>query len=410
MPSNPDSHFKRPLRFGRGSVAGAVLSRALKNLASGTLAVELPGGEHIERVAARPGPSAVLILHRWRAVRRLMTGGQLGFAEAYIDGDWSSPDLASLVELVAVNQDHLAATLVPAHLPRLLALLQHWTRANTKRGSRRNIEAHYDLGNEFYAAWLDRDMSYSSAFFRRGDETLEDAQAEKQSLVMRHLALTGGERVLEIGCGWGGLAERLIREAGCHVTGVTLSPAQLEHASRRLALAGLESRADLRLQDYRDLVGTFDRIVSIEMLEAVGAAYWPVYFARLRDCLDQGGRAVLQVITIAERYYDNYRRDPDFIQRHIFPGGMLPSVTVLRRQIDDAGLCLRSMQHFGQSYAATLAEWQRRFQHAWPSLRLLGFDDAFKRKWEYYLAYCEGGFRAGAIDVGLYELTHAVAS
>jgi cyclopropane-fatty-acyl-phospholipid synthase len=401
----------RPRRlFGRGSVAKALLLRLISALAAGRLVIELPTGERIEQVAPRPGPQGALVLHRWRAVRRLLVDGQLGFAEAYIDGDWTSPDLASLVELAARNQDELGVTLLGTHLPRLLARVRHRARANTRRGSRRNIVAHYDLGNDFYAAWLDRGMSYSSGVFRGGAATLEAAQDAKQALVMQALRLQGGERVLEIGCGWGGLAERLIREAGCHVTGLTLSPAQLDHARLRLRDAGLQESADLRLQDYRDVGGTFDRIVSIEMLEAVGAEYWPVYFARLRDRLAAGGSAVLQVITIAERYYETYRRTPDFIQRHIFPGGMLPSVAVLRSQAEGAGLAVRSMQHFGQCYAATLAEWQTRFQAAWPRLRLQGFDDGFKRKWEYYLAYCEGGFRAGAIDVGLYELTHAGAA
>jgi cyclopropane-fatty-acyl-phospholipid synthase len=400
------------LLLGRASVSGRLLHGLIQCLAAGHLTIVTPSGDRIGNDARSPGPEATLVLHNWRLVRRLLAEGQIGFAEAYMDGDWTSPDLAALIELFALNQDALNRTLMGTRFSRLLVRLQHRKRANTRRGSRRNIEAHYDLGNDFYAAWLDRDMSYSSAFYAPEAGTgqalsLEAAQRAKQDLVMSRLALAGGEHVLEIGCGWGGLAERLIVENGCHVTGLTLSPSQLDHARARLEQAGLAGRHDLRLQDYRDVEGRFDRIVSIEMLEAVGAEYWPVYFARLRQCLARSGRAVLQVITIAERYYDSYRRDPDFIQRHIFPGGMLPSVGVLRTQIEEAGLTLRSVQHFGDSYAATLAEWQRRFQLAWPRLRGLGFDDGFKRKWEYYLAYCEAGFRAGSIDVGLYELTHS---
>jgi cyclopropane-fatty-acyl-phospholipid synthase len=383
-----------------------LLQRLMNQMALGSITVQTPAGERLDHVAKHPGPHANLVIHRWRAVRRLLLDGQIGFGESYMDGDWSSPDLTALIELAALNQDQLADTFVGTRIARLIERLRHGARANTRRRSKRNIEAHYDLGNDFYAAWLDRGMSYSSGLYTSGCQSLEAAQDAKQARVIERLALKGGERVLEIGCGWGGLAERLIRECGCHVTGLTLSPAQLEHARLRLERSA-PGRHDLRLQDYRDVAGVFDRIVSIEMLEAVGADYWPLYFDRLRGCMAEGGRAVLQVITIAERYYDSYRRDPDFIQRHIFPGGMLPSVEQLRAQINRAGLALRSAEHFGASYAATLAEWRRRFDDAWPRLHPLGFDERFRRKWEYYLAYCEAGFRAGSIDVGLYEVCHA---
>jgi cyclopropane-fatty-acyl-phospholipid synthase len=389
------------------NLSSLFLRRLLEQMALGSLTVHTPGQGRIDHIAPEPGPHAVLFIRRWRAMRRLLLDGQIGFAESYIDGEWSSPDLTALIELAAVNQDALAQTFAGTRIARLIERWRHATRANTKPRSRRNIEAHYDLGNAFYAAWLDRGMTYSSGLYQSGCTSLEAAQDAKQARVIERLGLEGGERVLEIGCGWGGLAERLIRECGCHVTGLTLSPAQLEHARLRLENAGLSGRHDLRLQDYRDVAGTFDRIVSIEMLEAVGAEYWPLYFDRLRDCLAEGGRAVLQVITIAERYYESYRRDPDFIQRHIFPGGMLPSVELLTAQINRAGLGLRSVEHFGASYAATLAEWRRRFDSAWPHLHPQGFDESFRRKWEYYLAYCEAGFRAGSIDVGLYEVCHA---
>jgi cyclopropane-fatty-acyl-phospholipid synthase len=382
------------------------LRRLMNQLVLGSITVQAPGGDTLNHVAAQPGPHATLVIHRWRAVRRLLLDGQIGFGESYMDGDWSSPDLTALIELAALNQDAMADTFLGTRLARLIERIRHAARANTKWRSRRNIEAHYDLGNEFYAAWLDRGMTYSSGLYEPGCQSLEAAQDAKQRRVIERLGLQGGERVLEIGCGWGGLAERLIRECGCHVTGLTLSPAQLEHARLRLEHIA-PGRHDLRLQDYRDVAGVFDRIVSIEMLEAVGADYWPVYFDRLRDCLAERGRAVLQVITIAERYCASYRRDPDFIQRHIFPGGMLPSVEQLRIQINRAGLALRSVEHFGASYAATLAEWRRRFDEAWPRLHPLGFDERFRRKWEFYLAYCEAGFRAGSIDVGLYEVCHA---
>jgi len=411
-PPPPRSYFsgKSATRFPRrASIYGRFLQRLLERFDIGRVTLHLPDGEIVDWAGSKPGPHGVLVLHRWHAVRRLVFGGRLGFAEAYIDGDWSSPDLATLIEYAALNQDSAEAALAGTRLHRLFARLQHFTRANTKTGSRRNIVAHYDLGNDFYAAWLDSGMTYSSALFTPPEISLECAQEEKQARVLQGLALQGGERVLEIGFGWGGLAERLIREAKCHVTGLTLSPAQLEHARDRLRRGGLDGQHDLRLQDYRDVKGVFDRIVSIEMLEAVGAEYWATYFSRLGECLAEGGRAVLQVITIAEHYCEGYRREPDFIQRHIFPGGMLPSISELRAQIDQAGFVLQVAENFGASYAATLREWQKRFQIAWPSIRFQGFDERFKRKWEYYLAYCEAGFRAGSIEVGIYELTRAAS-
>jgi len=406
----PRGVFSDPLSTalpGRLSISGRFLRRLLEKFDVGRITIGLPNGERVEHAGTVPGPHGVLLLANWRGVRRLVFGGRLGFAEAYMDGDWSSPDLAALIECAARNQDAAAESLTGARIRRFIERLRHVARANTRRGSKRNIVAHYDLGNDFYAAWLDRGMTYSSALFTLPGLSLEAAQEAKQARVIDALDLRGGERVLEIGCGWGGLAERLIREAQCHVTGLTLSPAQLGHAQARLSAGGLDGRHDLRLQDYRDVRGVFDRIVSIEMLEAVGAEYWPTYFARLRECLAERGRAVLQVITIAERYYESYRAEPDFIQRHIFPGGMLPSGAILRAQIEHAGLVLRSVEQFGESYAVTLGEWQKRFQSAWPKLRAQGFDERFRRKWEYYLAYCEAGFRAGAIDVGLYEVSHA---
>jgi cyclopropane-fatty-acyl-phospholipid synthase len=401
-PHKPRTYFPRRRR---ASLSGRFLQKLLQRFDIGRITMHLPDGETVDWTGHQPGPHGVLLLHRWRAVRRLVFSGRLGFAEAYVDGEWSSPDLATLIEYAALNQDSAQAALAGTRLHRLLARLKHLARANTKRGSKRNIVAHYDLGNEFYSAWLDRGMTYSSALFTEPGLSLERAQEAKQARVLAGLALQGGERVLEIGFGWGGLAERLINEARCHVTGLTLSPAQLRHAQDRLQQGGMDGRHDLRLQDYRDIKGVFDRIVCIEMLEAVGIDYWPVYFERLRECLAEGGRAVLQVITIAEQYCDGYRREPDFIQRHIFPGGMLPSVAELRAHIEQAGLVLQAAEHFGASYAATLREWQNRFQAAWPKLSFQGFDDRFKRKWEYYLAYCEAGFRAGSIDVGIYELT-----
>jgi cyclopropane-fatty-acyl-phospholipid synthase len=387
----------------RGNWLGRLfLTRLLRQIALGRLTVRLPSGEELVGAGPGSGPEATLFLHRWRALRQLVLGGDVGFAEAFMDGDWSSPDLPALIELAARNQDALGDSITGTTAMRLVNRVAHEWHANTKRGSRRNIVSHYDLGNDFYESWLDRGMSYSSALFTEPHQSLEEAQEIKQDRVLRHLDLTGAETVLEIGCGWGGLAER-IRARGCHVTGITLSPAQLDYARRRPSTT--DPKAEFRLQDYRDVNDVFDRIVSIEMLEAVGVKYWPTYFAKLRGCLAPGGVAVLQVITIADEKFGAYLRSPDFIQRYIFPGGMLPTHSIMQRQIGDAGLTLDTVETFGLSYARTLAEWRRRFHDAWPRLRALGLDEIFGRKWDYYLAYCEAGFRAGSIDVGLYRIT-----
>jgi cyclopropane-fatty-acyl-phospholipid synthase len=385
-----------------GGMAGFGLRRLMSSrLHTGTLTVTTPAGMRIANPGLTDGPAAELILHRWRALRRLVFGGDLGFSEAYLDGDWDSPDIAAFIELaarnLAVTEAHSNGTVVS----RVWRRAMHRLRPNTRSGARRNIEAHYDLGNDFYAAWLDRGMSYSSALYETPDMDLDQAQAAKQARVMQLLDLRGGERVLEIGCGWGGLAAHLAANARARVTAITLSPAQLAVAGDRVS--GLT--AEVRLQDYRDVTGSFDRIVSIEMLEAVGAAHWPAFFARLQACLAPGGRAVVQVITIAEDRFATYLRRPDFIQRHVFPGGMLPTVEIMRREIAAAGLALESLERFGESYARTLADWHHRFEAAWETLRGQGFDEAFRRKWKFYLQYCEGGFRAGAIDVGLYTIT-----
>jgi cyclopropane-fatty-acyl-phospholipid synthase len=398
-------HGPQAVPVARRHPAALLLYRLLRRLQCGTLTVVLPNGQSVTHRKETPGPDAVLLLHRWRALLRLVVSGDTGFAEAYMDGDWSSPDLTALVELAARNQAKIPGADGGAWPMRLLHRWQHRARANTPAGSRRNIEQHYDLGNAFYARWLDAGMSYSSALFRTADQSLEEAQAAKQDRVLDLLDVQRGHAVLEIGCGWGGLAERLAA-TGCHVTAVTLSPAQHAFAQARLARAGLADRVDLRLQDYRSIEGTFDRIVSIEMLEAVGEAWWPTWFELLHTRLRPGGVTVFQTITIADTRFEVYRRGADFIQRYIFPGGMLPSPAALRSQIERAGFAVHMTEAFGASYARTLSLWQERFQGAWPDIAELGFSMRFKRMWEYYLSYCEAGFRAGAVDVGLWRLGH----
>jgi cyclopropane-fatty-acyl-phospholipid synthase len=279
----------------------------------------------------------------------------------------------------------------------------HRLHANTLSGSRRNIRHHYDLGNAFYALWLDAGMSYSSALYRTPDLTLEEAQEAKHARIVALLEPEPHHAVLEIGCGWGGLATRL-GEIGCTVTGLTLSPAQLDYGREVVEARGLAAQVDLRLQDYRLSSGSFDRVVSIEMLEAVGEAFWPRYFEILRERLKPGGLAVLQVITIDDVRFETYRRSPDFIQRYIFPGGMLPPSAALRHQIAAAGLVLRRVETFGDGYARTLVAWRQRFSGSWSQIAAMGFSERFRRMWDYYLCYCEAGFRAGAIDVGLWQI------
>jgi cyclopropane-fatty-acyl-phospholipid synthase len=380
------------------------IGHVIRSLKVGHLTIQTPSGARVEGRGDIDGPRATLILHRWRTMRRLMLGGDVGFAEAYIDGDWSTPDLATLVELAARNENALSEVTAGRRLARFLHRVKHLLRTNTKRGSRRNIEAHYDLGNDFYKLWLDPSMTYSSALYASPKQSLDEAQENKLSRIMDLLSLKGGERVLEIGCGWGRLAERLSVDRGAHVTGLTLSPSQLAVAKERLRLSGAKN-SELRLQDYRDVTEKFDRVVSIEMIEAVGEKYWPAYFGKIADVLKPGGRAVLQVITIANERFDFYRRNADFIQRYIFPGGMLPSPAVMLDQIAQAGMHFTSLENFGESYAHTLNEWNRRFQRVWPEIEAMGYSRRFKRTWEYYLAYCEGGFRSKAIDVGLYVMT-----
>lgn len=385
------------------------LQRLLASIEIGSLTIQTPGGERIAHRGSQPGPDAVMVLHRWRALSRLGLHGDIGLAEAYIDGDWSSPDLATLLELGARNMRSAEGLAGTSMFKRLTNRLRHWHRRNTRSGSKRNIVAHYDLGNEFYQRWLDGEMQYSSAVFDSVERSLEEAQARKLDLIVERLGISGGERVLEIGIGWGGLAERLVRR-GCQVTGLTLSPSQLEFAKQRLAGVQGNGTADLRLQDYRDTPGTFDRVVSIEMIEAVGEAYWPSYFRTIMQRLAPGGRALIQAITIAEERFQAYRAEVDFIQRYIFPGGMLLTKSEMRSQGERAGLSLDGVFTFGLSYARTLADWNVRFQAEWPRIETMGFPVTFKRLWEYYLSYCEAGFRSGATDVGHYVYARPEAS
>ena len=390
----------RPLR---GILAASLLRRLLNCVEHGRLVVRTPEGDTLERQSGRPGPEGMLVLHRWRAIRRMLAGGDVAFAEAYVEGEWSTPDLVALLELAAVNIDGIDRAAAGSTPVRFLHRLRHMLRANSRRGSRRNIAFHYDLGNDFYRLWLDPGMLYSSALYEKPTDTLEEAQENKLRRIGELLDLSPGQSVLEIGCGWGALAARMA-SAGALVKGITLSAEQLAHARTLGEKNGLSESMRFELEDYRDTDGSFDRVVSIEMFEAVGEQYWPTYFDTLRRLLKGDGHAVLQIISIHESRFDGYRRGADFIQRHIFPGDMLPTGTIIQRLAQEHGFSLVSAENFGGSYALTLAEWRRRFQRNWPAIQRLGFDQRFRRLWEYYLAYCEAGFRAGTIDVGLYVL------
>jgi cyclopropane-fatty-acyl-phospholipid synthase len=314
-------------------------------------------------------------------------------------GEWDSPDIASLLEIVARNTEGLRDFFAGKPLAQFLNRIFHLLNRNSKAGSKRNIMAHYDLGNGFYKRWLDPSMTYSSARYERPGQDLAEAQHNKYRALAQRMQLGPDHHVLEIGCGWGGFAEFAAKEVGARVTGITISPEQYDFARKRLFEQGLADKADIRLQDYRDTSGHFDRVASIEMFEAVGEKYWPAYFQKVHDVLKPGGHAGLQIITISDAYFDVYRRSVDFIQKYVFPGGMLPSPSALQQQVSQAGLTWRGEDRFGRDYAETLADWHRRFTAAWDDIRAMGFDERFRRLWTYYLSYCEAGFRAGSIDV-----------
>ncbi|HRH73781.1 MAG TPA: cyclopropane-fatty-acyl-phospholipid synthase family protein [Zoogloea sp.] len=337
----------------------------------------------------------------------ILAKGDIGFAEAWMAGDWQTPDLPALLTLLARNRDTLERAIHGKAWRLIGHRLTHLLRANTRAGSRRNIQAHYDLGNDFYRLWLDPGMSYSSALSLAPGESLELAQRRKYHNVLEQLDVRPGQVILEIGCGWGGFAEVAVKEYGCRVLGLTLSREQLGWARARAEQGGWADGADFELCDYRDVRGSYDHIVSIEMMEAVGERFWPGYFAQIRDRLKPGGRAVVQTITIADALFAGYRKGTDFIQRYVFPGGMLPSPEVFGRHVRRAGLVMRGDLAFGQDYAETLVRWREGFEAALPEVRALGYDERFVRLWRFYLAYCEAGFRAGTVDVHQFQLSHA---
>ncbi|MEC9369360.1 MAG: cyclopropane-fatty-acyl-phospholipid synthase family protein, partial [Pseudomonadota bacterium] len=348
-------------------------------------------------------PEPRLKLHSYKVVARSIRRGSLGFAESYLGGEIDCDDLVGLFRFFLRNRRSFSSAGRGLFRVRAADRIAHLRRRNSRAGSRRNIAEHYDLGNSFYRLWLDESMTYSSGYFAAGARSLEEAQAAKYRLLDDMLDLKSGHSVLEVGCGWGGFALQAARDKGAQVSAITLSREQLTHARSLANAAGVSDRCALRLEDYRDVSGTYDRVVSIEMIEAVGEESWPVYFRMLHDRLKPGGAAVIQAITIDDAQFDRYRRKTDFIQRYIFPGGMLPTKAVLAAQGARAGLRLSRATGFGNCYARTLAEWRQRFHANWPCIERLGFDESFRRRWDYYLAYCEAGFAAGCIDVSLFR-------
>lgn len=379
--------------------ARLALSAALQ-LPKGSLTVKIPDGRSVLVGGKAPGPEAEIVLHNWNLPGRAFSGGTIGLAESYIDGDWESPDVTTFLELFVVNTEIGEKVAGSANwLLNAVQRVRHWLHDNTRTGSKRNISAHYDLGNGFYSEWLDPSMTYSSGLYATGANDLAGAQAEKYRALARDAGIGPGDHVLEIGCGWGGFAEFAAREIGCKVTGLTISREQFDFAQKRIQDAGLADRVELKLQDYRDETGSYDRIASIEMFEAVGEKHWPTFFAKMKQCLRPGGTAGLQIITINETAYPLYRKRPDFIQRYVFPGGMLPTPELLKSLGAEHGLDYWRERVFPQDYARTLAEWRTRFWSSWERIVPLGFDERFKKLWEFYLHYCEAGFRAEYIDV-----------
>lgn len=389
----------------RAPASARTVFRMLQQLRHGSLTLQLPDGS-VQTVGDGQGPHVSMHLHNWKPFGAALKSGDIGFAESYIAGDWTTPHLAQLLHLLAANRRALDNVIHGSWAGRLLYRMRHLLNRNTKSNSRKNIHAHYDLGNAFYQLWLDGTMNYSSALFR-GDLTQDMRQAQ-DAKVRRALHMAGvrrGDRVLEIGCGWGALAEKATLEFGASITGVTLSTEQLAWAQQRLAAQGMAEKVDLRLQDYRDIDdGPYDAICSIEMIEAVGQEYWPTYFESIARLLKPGGRACVQSIVIQDALFERYIQSTDFIQQYIFPGGCLPCPSEFCHHAQAAGLKVVDELAFGQDYAETCRRWRADFLARQDEVLALGFDERFIRIWEFYLAYCEAGFDAGDIDVVQYTL------
>lgn len=370
-----------------------------QNIKSGQLDFEMPDGRVFRVQGAKPGPVAFLKLNDPDIFATLIREGDLGFSEAYLDQAWETPDLQAFMDFVHADNWDLYDGFPGMGLVRTWEKLRFWFQSNSKTQARKNISYHYDLGNDFYEKWLDETMTYSSALFQSGDNSLEQAQRAKYAAMVDGMGAQPGDHVLEIGCGWGGFAEYAAKERGLHVTGLTISQEQFNYAKERIEKAGLSEKVTLKLQDYRDETGLYDGIASIEMFEAVGQKYWPIYFDKVKSCLKPGKNATLQIITVQDARWDVYQKSVDFIQKYIFPGGMLPSPLVLRDEVRKSGLTVVNSVEFGKSYSQTLRIWHETFNDRWAEIEQMGFDDRFRRMWNFYLTSCAATFESGNCDV-----------
>ena len=368
-------------------------------LNSGRVDFILPDGRKFRAEGLKPGPVAEVTINNPDVFARLVREGDLGFCDAYLDGWWTTPDLQAFMDFIHADNDDMYDGFPGMALVRAWEKARFWFQSNTKRQALKNISYHYDLGNDFYSLWLDDTMTYSSALFNTSQESLEKAQIAKYASMVDQMGVKPGDHVLEIGCGWGGFAEYAAKERGLKVTGLTISKEQLEYAQNRIKDKGLSDKVNFKLQDYRDETGVYDGVASIEMFEAVGEKYWPVYFDKIKQCLKPGKQATLQIITIQDARWEVYRKSVDFIQKYIFPGGMLPSPSVLRKEVQKAGLSVQHSIEFGKSYSQTLRRWFEVFNNKWDNISAMGFDDRFRRMWNFYLTSCAATFESGNCDV-----------
>ena len=379
----------------------------VSNLKKGRLDVILPDGRIFRAEGKEPGHVAEITIHNPEVFARTIREGDVGFCEAYMDGWWETPDLLAFMDMCHDDAEDMYDGFAGQGLVILYEKLRFWWQSNSKRQAKKNISYHYDLGNDFYKLWLDDTMTYSSALFKTGQESLEKAQTQKYASMVDQMGAKPGDHVLEIGCGWGGFAEYAAKERGLKLTCLTISQEQFNYAVDRIEKAGLSDQVEFKLQDYRDEKGVYDGIASIEMFEAVGQKYWPVYFDTVRERLKPGGNATIQVITVEDKRFDTYADRPDFIQKYIFPGGMLPSPAKLRESVEAAGLNLAKSIEFGESYSQTLRRWHETFTEKWSTISDMGFDERFKKMWDLYLTSCAGAFHSGTCDVTQITVTRA---
>ncbi len=377
--------------------------KTLQTIKKGTIEISLPDGRLFKALGSEAGPVGRINVLTGECFTRLVRDGEVGFMEAYMDKDWDSPDLQSFMDVVFLNNEQIGMRYPGAGLVKMFEKMRHWWRSNSKRQARKNISYHYDLGNDFYKLWLDETMTYSSALYKTGEESLEHAQTQKYAQLCDEMGVKEGDHILEIGCGWGGFAEYAAGQRGARVKGLTISQEQHDYAVARMKRAGLSDRVEIVMQDYRDETEKYDGIASIEMFEAVGEKYWPIYFDKVNACLKEGAKATLQIITVPQERFSVYRNSVDFIQKYIFPGGMLPTEEILKEEIARVGLDFQNMIDFRRSYSTTLRRWFDTFNEKWTDVTPMGFDDRFRRMWNLYLTGCASGFEYDT--TGLIQIT-----